>query len=270
MIIFPNCKINLGLTVTGKRPDGFHDIETAFIPVNWRDALEVIPAKNETSLATTGIKIEVAPEKNLVLKAYQLLNDKYDLPNVQFHLHKSIPSGAGLGGGSSDAAFCLKLLNETFSLGLKKEELLDYSAQLGSDCPFFILNETCIATGRGEILEKITLPDLGSLFIVIVFPGIHIDTAWAFSQVNPSGQKGLKEALALPIRNWKDSVMNDFERPVFEKYPEIAQIKQTLYDKGALYASLSGSGSSVYGFFATLPKLSFPENYIVTILPPAG
>jgi 4-diphosphocytidyl-2-C-methyl-D-erythritol kinase len=256
--------------VIGKRPDGFHEIETAFIPVKWKDALEVIPSNEETSLTNTGITIEGDPEKNLVLKAYHLLNDKFNLPKVQFHLHKSIPSGAGLGGGSSDAAFCLKLLNDKFNLNLKKEELLDYSAQLGSDCPFFILNETCIATGRGEILQKIEIPDLNSLFIAIVFPGIHINTAWAFSQIAPSGKKGLREKLSLSVNYWKDSIINDFERPVFGKFPEIAEIKNMLYEKGAIYASLSGSGSSVYGFFATLSDISFPKNYLVKICPPAA
>jgi len=268
VITFPNCKINLGLSVTGKRPDGYHNLETIFLPVNWKDAVEVIQTEKEPSNEVTGIQVDADPKSNLVLKAYQLLRSKFDLPKLQFHLHKSIPIGAGLGGGSADAAFCLRLLNEKFNLKLTQEQLLDDAAELGSDCAFFIINQPCYASGRGEILKKIDLPFLTDLFIMIVYPGIHISTAWAFSQINPEQKASLREVIEGPIENWKSELNNDFEEAVFAKHPEIRKIKEELYAAGALYASMSGSGSSVYGFFRTLPGLSFPDQYVVKVINP--
>jgi 4-diphosphocytidyl-2-C-methyl-D-erythritol kinase len=265
MVIFPNCKINLGLNIVNKRSDGYHDIETVFFPIHLKDAIEVI--ENESvKFSTSGMLVEGEPGKNLCIKAYQLLKKDFPkLPPLQMHLHKAIPIGAGLGGGSADGAFSLKLLNKKFDLLLSEKQLINYSLQLGSDCPFFILNKPCFATGRGEILEQIDL-DLSSYKIVIVHPGIHISTAWAFSNIKQlRTAKSIKEIIAAPIETWKNELINDFEHPVFEKFPEIKNIKNTLYNAGAVYASMSGSGSAVYGLFEKPKKLSFkfPENYFV-------
>lgn len=268
MVIFPNSKINLGLNVVGKRNDGYHDIETVFFPVPLKDALEVIE-KEKFEFSTSGSSIEGESEKNLCIKAYHLL--KKDLPNlppVQMHLHKAIPMGAGLGGGSADGAFTLKLLNKKFELNLSEKYLINYSLQLGSDCPFFILNKPCFATGRGEKLEQIEL-DLSEYKTVIVHPAIHISTAWAFSILKPSRPvKSIKQIIQQSITTWKDELINDFEKPVFAKYPEIDEIRDALYDAGAIYASMSGSGSAVFGIFKKEKaiSLSFPKNYFVKIL----
>lgn len=265
MVSFPNCKINLGLNIVNKRNDGYHDIETLFFPVQLRDALEVIE-KEKFEFSTSGSPIEGDPEKNLCIKAYNLLKKDFpQLPAVQIRLHKAIPMGAGLGGGSADGAFALKLLNKKFELNLSEKQLINYSLQLGSDCPFFILNKPCFATGRGEMLEHIE-PDLSSCKIAIVHPAIHISTAWAFANIKPRKPvKSIKQIIQQPITTWKDELINDFENPVFAKYPEIKKIKDKLYDKGAIYASMSGSGSAVYGIFKknTIVSLSFPENYFV-------
>ena len=184
MVSFPNCKINLGLNIVNKRNDGYHDFETVFFPIHLKDALEIIE-KEKFEFSTSGLPIEGEPEKNLCIKAYQLLKKDFpQLPAVQMHLHKAIPMGAGLGGGSADGAFTLKLLNKKFDLSLSEKQLINYSLQLGSDCPFFILNKPCFATGRGEILEQIDL-DLSEYKILIVHPAIHISTAWAFSTIKP-------------------------------------------------------------------------------------
>jgi 4-diphosphocytidyl-2-C-methyl-D-erythritol kinase len=265
MVSFPNCKINLGLNIVNKRNDGYHDIETVFFPVHLKDALEVIE-KEKFEFSTSGFPIEGETEKNLCIRAFHLLKkDLPHLPMVQMHLHKAIPMGAGLGGGSADGTFTLKLLNKKFELNLSEKQLINYSMQLGSDCPFFILNKPCFATGRGEMLEQIEL-DLSLYKIAIVRPAIHISTAWAFANINPlKPVKSIKQIIQQPITTWKDDLINDFENPVFAKYPEIKEIKDKLYDKGAIYASMSGSGSAVYGIFKknTIVSLSFPENYFV-------
>lgn len=269
MIVFPNCKINLGLNITRKREDGFHDLETVFYPIYIKDALEVIQQPDANALTTfsqSGITIEGNANDNLCLKAYHLLKKDFpQLPNIQLHLHKVIPMGAGLGGGSSDGAFTLKLLNQKFQLGLSVEQLIDYALQLGSDCPFFIINQPCFATGRGEFLQKINV-DLSAYHFIIVNPGIHVNTSWAFTQLTPqlTGQS-ISDIITQPVNNWRDVLINDFERPVFEKYPEIKAIKEKLYEAGAVYASMSGSGSTVYGIFTTKPTLdnSFPAHYFV-------
>ncbi|RTL60638.1 MAG: 4-(cytidine 5'-diphospho)-2-C-methyl-D-erythritol kinase [Sphingobacteriales bacterium] len=269
MIVFPNCKINLGLTITRKREDGYHDLETVFYPIALKDALEVIQqpdANASTTFTQSGITVEGQPGNNLCLKAYHLLKRDFpQLPGIQMHLHKVIPMGAGLGGGSSDAAFTLKLLNQKFNLGLSVKQLIDYGLQLGSDCPFFIINQPCFATGRGEFLQKIKL-DLSAYHIVLVNPGIHVNTGWAFTQLIPQApQKSVETIIQQPIESWKNELINDFEKPVFEKYPEIKAIKDKLYDAGAVYASMSGSGSTVYGLFTTNPVLnnSFLAHYFV-------
>lgn len=253
MIAFPNCKINLGLHIIRKREDGFHDLETVFLPIPFTDVLEIIHPgvlhlEGVGHLDVTGLPVDTTD--NLCIKAYNLLKQDFpQLPAIKMHLHKAIPLGAGLGGGSSDAAFTLQLLNEKFKLNLKTEQLLDYALQLGSDGPFFIINKPCFATGRGEILEPINI-DLTTYKLLIVNPGIHIETKWAFSKFTPKEPAiSIKEIIAQPADTWEQHLQNDFEVPVFAEYPEIGRLKNDLYQQGAVYASMSGSGSTVYGLF---------------------
>ena len=268
MVSFPNCKINLGLNIVNKRDDGYHDIETFFFPVHLKDSLEIIE-KEKLEFSTSGFSIEGEPEKNLCIKAYDLLKKDFpQLPAVQMHLHKAIPMGAGLGGGSADGAFTLKLLNKKFDLSLSEKQLINYSLQLGSDCPFFILNKPCFATSRGEILEQTEL-DLSDYKFLLVQPLVHISTAWAFSTIKTlKPVKSIKQIIQQSILTWKAELINDFEKPVFEKYPEIKKIKDKLYNAGAIYASMSGSGSAVYGIFKKEKaiSISFPDNYFVKTL----
>lgn len=267
MISFPNCKINLGLHILRKRTDGFHDLETVFYPIPLQDALEVIhqPVDSKEAVAFTTSGITVESDSNICIKAYQLLQKDMELPPVQMHLHKAIPIGAGLGGGSADGAFTLMLLNKKFNLQLQEDQLIKYAAELGSDCPFFIKNHPCFATGRGEQLEEITV-DLTAYKIVLVNPQIHINTGWAFSHLTPdSNRTSLKEVIQRPVENWKDRLTNDFEVPIFLQYPEIGHIKNTLYQQGAVFAAMTGSGSTVYGIFGKdVPlHLSFPAHYFL-------
>ncbi|MBA4408443.1 MAG: 4-(cytidine 5'-diphospho)-2-C-methyl-D-erythritol kinase [Odoribacter sp.] len=264
MITFPNAKINLGLHVTEKRPDGFHNLETVFFPVGWCDALEFVIA-DKFEFVSSGIAIPGDAETNLVTKAYRLLQNDYELPELKIHLHKQIPFGAGLGGGSSDGAFMLRMLNKTFNLGLAEEILLKYAAILGSDCPFFILNKPVYATGRGEIMVE-TDVCLNGMFILLVKPPIEVSTAKAFQFVVPQKSTiSLPELLRFPVQEWKGKVVNQFEQPVFQQYPELGGIMEKLYDLGAVYASMSGSGSCVYGLFNELPvsyKNLFPAPFL--------
>ncbi|MDD4847525.1 MAG: 4-(cytidine 5'-diphospho)-2-C-methyl-D-erythritol kinase [Bacteroidales bacterium] len=264
MILFPNCKINLGLYVTEKRSDGYHNLETVFYPVPLEDALEIVPADNaKTTLSVSGMTISDDPEKNLVMRAFRLLEHDFQLPAVHIFLHKNIPFGAGLGGGSSDAAFALKLLNELFSLKLDTITLQKYAVKLGADCPFFIQNQPMVATGIGEILHPADL-SLKGYWMVIVKPPCSVSTQEAYSGVVPQHPKmTMQQQISKPITEWKKLIFNDFEKHIFQKYPLIADIKQTMYAQQALYASMSGSGSSVYGIFEKEPLLSFPENYFV-------
>ena len=280
MVVFPNCKINLGLNITGKRQDGYHNLETVFFPLHLADILEIIHTENtdaETGtsstlpFSTSGTPVTTHPNDNLCLKAYQVLKDDFPdkISSGSVHLHKAIPTGAGLGGGSSDGAFTLKLLNQLFKLNLTTDRLINYALALGSDCPFFIINKPCMATGRGEILQEIKL-DLSSYKIIIVNPGIHISTAWAFSKIIPAiPSKSVKEIIQQPITTWKTELKNDFENAVFDANPEIARIKDLLYDNGAVYAAMSGSGSTVFGIFNQSQPLSFdfPKHYFVHIEP---
>ncbi len=253
MISFPNAKINIGLYVTEKRPDGFHNLETVFYPVGWCDALEFVEAR-VTSFTTSGIHISGEPENNLVMKAYRLLQKDYLLPPLNIHLHKQIPFGAGLGGGSSDGAFMLKMLNKTFHLNLSDEKLVEYAAVLGSDCPFFIVNKPVFATGRGENMNIINLA-LNDWFILLVKPPIEVSTAKAFQFVKPQKTvTSLPENLQMPVQDWKSTVINQFESSVFQQFPEIGEIRRKLYELGAEYASMSGSGSSVFGIFRQIPE----------------
>ncbi|MEQ1624917.1 MAG: 4-(cytidine 5'-diphospho)-2-C-methyl-D-erythritol kinase [Sediminibacterium sp.] len=268
MVLFPNCKINLGLHITRKREDGYHDLETVFYPIGIKDVLEIIQAPNPTQpfrFSSTGLAIQGNPTDNLCAKAYQLLKKDFpQMPPIQMHLHKQIPMGAGLGGGSADGSFALKLLNQLFHLDISEDQLIQYALELGSDCPFFIINQACLGKGRGEILERLTL-DLSQYQFLIVNPGIHIGTGWAFSQIKPKPvEHALISLINQPIAIWKDHLINDFEAPVMAAYPAIAQIKNALYQAGALYASMSGSGSTLYGIFEKghTPKISFPDHYM--------
>lgn len=269
MISFPNCKINLGLHILQKRADGFHDLETVFYPIALQDGLEIIKNTNpiqEIEFTSSGLQIVAPPEENICVKAYRLLKKDFpELPPIKMHLHKVIPPGAGLGGGSSDGAFTLMLLNKKFNLGLSDHQLVNYSLQLGSDCPFFIKNKSCFATGRGEKMEEIEL-NVSSYKIVLINPGIHVNTAWAFSRIKPNnGRTSLKEIIQVPVSEWKSILKNDFEEIVFTEYPEIKEIKEKLYTQGAVYASMTGSGSTVYGFFKKDLQINFdfPAHYFI-------
>ena len=256
MIQFPNCKINLGLSILAKRADGYHELETVFYPIAVSDALEILPAANLT-MTQSGIAVPGDPAQNLCLKAYHLLKKDFPtLPAVQMHLHKNIPMGAGLGGGSSDGTAALIILNQQFSLGLNDQQLIDYASQLGSDCPFFVYNKACHASGRGEVLTPIHL-DLSKYQFLLVHPGVHIATAWAFQQLNPHTKlESIQAIIEKPITDWKNSLINDFEAPVFKAEPKLLVIKDQLYQLGAIYASMSGSGSSLFGIF---PKDHFNQ-----------
>ena len=250
MICFPNCKINLGLKVKGKRPDGYHNIETVFYPVNLTDVLEIIPAQDGIfDFNITGIEIPGDITENLCVKAYNLLAKEYKIPSVKIHLHKNIPIGAGLGGGSSDTAFTLILLDKIFSLNLPKNKLIEMSSQLGSDCAFFIENKPCFAYEKGNIMETINL-DLKNYKFIIIKPNINISTTEAYKNIFfDDNTESLKIQINKPVETWRDNIFNDFEKYIFKSYPEIKKIKEFFYQKGAIYASMSGSGSAVYGIF---------------------
>lgn len=250
MVVFPNSKINLGLRIVSKRDDGYHDLDTVFYPLPICDALEVIANGDQhNNFTISGLSIEAATD-NLCLRAFQLLKKDFpDLPPVNMHLHKAIPVGAGLGGGSADAAFSLTLLNDKFQLGLTTDQLLQYALKLGSDCPFFIINKPCHATGRGELMQPVDM-DLSSYKFVLINPGIHISTGKAFAGAAPAiPVRSTREIISQPVHTWKDQLKNDFEKTIFPAFPEIEKIKNSLYEHGALYASMSGTGSSVYGIF---------------------
>jgi 4-diphosphocytidyl-2-C-methyl-D-erythritol kinase len=252
MITYPNAKINLGLNIVEKRPDGYHNLETVFYPINLQDALEVnlLEGEEEFSLKVSGVPIEGEPENNLVVKAYRLLKKDYpEMPAIDIHMYKHIPTGAGLGGGSADAAFMIKLLNDKFKLNLSIEKMEEYAAILGADCAFFIQNRPVFATGIGNIFEPIQL-SLKGYYLVLVKPDIFVSTKDAFAHIIPTQPtQSLKEIIRMPVETWRATMKNDFEDSVFQKFPEIAAIKDKLYDLGAVYASMSGSGSSVYGIF---------------------
>lgn len=262
MILFPNAKINLGLHITSKRKDGYHEIETCMVPIPLYDALEMILDPKKMNWNSTGLPIPGESKDNLILKAYQLLKKDFpDIPSVNIHLHKNIPMGAGLGGGSADGAFALKLMNSLFELHLDDFFLEEYAEQLGSDCPFFIENTPKIARGRGEILEPISV-DLKGMWLVLINPGIHVGTKEAYEGVTPSAPK-VNLAEVLQNRSlWKAELVNDFEASIFKSYPAIAQIKEKMYASGAFYSAMSGSGSSVFGLFEEKPEsTNLASNY---------
>jgi 4-diphosphocytidyl-2-C-methyl-D-erythritol kinase len=263
--------------VVRKREDGYHDLETIFYPLPLRDALEVvkretanvkreIPENDTVSLQMSGLTVQGKTEDNLCIKAYNLLKKDFpQLGDIDLYLHKAIPMGAGLGGGSADGAFTLQALNDKFQLNISREKLLDYSLQLGSDCPFFIINKPCYATGRGELLQSIQL-DLSACSFLVVHPGVHINTGWAFSQLTPApSPQPLPEIIQQPVASWRNNLTNDFEAPVCKHHPALQAIKDALYEAGALYASMTGSGSCFYGIFPKnqLPALQWPAQYAV-------
>jgi 4-diphosphocytidyl-2-C-methyl-D-erythritol kinase len=248
MITFPNTKLNLGLHVVRKRPDGFHDLESCFYPVQWCDALEMLPGE-ELHFSLSGIPVPGDPDTNLCVQAYHLLRQDHPLPPVQMQLHKVIPIGAGLGGGSADCAFALKMLNALFSLQLSDDELENYARPLGSDCAFFVRNKPVYAKERGDVFEPIQL-DLTGYACAVVYPGIHITTGEAYRNVKPAAPStNLRESLQQDIRTWRDTVKNDFEAALFPLYPLLRELKEMFYAEGALYSSMTGSGSAVYGIF---------------------
>lgn len=268
MITFPNAKINLGLHITEKRPDGYHNLETVFYPVPLDDALEIhllsTPSPRKYALHLSGIEVTGEVDDNLVVKAYRLLDQDFELPPVDIHLFKHIPSGAGLGGGSADAAFMLKLLNDRFGLNLTVEQLEAYAATLGADCAFFIRNAPTFAEGIGNLFSPISL-SLAGYQLVIIRPDIFVSTREAFSQIRAHRpEHPLHEVISRPIEEWRELLVNDFEASVFPQFPAIKEIKEELYRQGAIYASMSGSGSSVFGLFQSgtvLPPFAFKDAF---------
>lgn len=251
MVVFTNCKINIGLDVVARRSDGYHDLVTCMVPVPWHDVVEIVPAAGETSTLTVlGNKVDCPPEKNLVMKAFRRMQAEFCIPECDVVLQKIVPDGAGLGGGSSDAAHTLLMLNEMFGLRLSRERLAGIAASLGADCPFFVYNTPAIAEGIGERITPVEI-DLKGYTIAIAKPqGVNISTKEAYAGITPSVPTvPLAQLLSLPIDTWQGHVKNDFEESIFPKAPQIAALKDTIMRMGAVYASMSGSGASVYGIF---------------------
>lgn len=265
MVVFPNAKINIGLNILRKRSDGYHDLETLFFPVGVKDALEyVVIGGTRVNFTNTGLVVGGDPENNIILRAYRLLAEEFPLPGLDIHLHKVIPFGSGLGGGSSDAAFFLRSLNEYFELQLTHDRLKDLTLRLGADCSFFLENRPVIATGRGEIMSPASV-SLAGWWLVLVKPPSGVDTREAYTGVTPREYPlDFRAILEAGPDGWKETIRNDFEESLFPRYPEIGGIKQILYRQGAVYASMSGSGSSVYGIFRETPLIGpadFPGDY---------
>ncbi|GAF02538.1 4-(cytidine 5'-diphospho)-2-C-methyl-D-erythritol kinase [Saccharicrinis fermentans] len=267
MICFPNAKVNIGLYVTEKRDDGYHNIETLFFPIQLKDVLEII--ENEDSQddfvwSNSGILVDAKPEDNLCVKALMLLKQDYNIPPVKMHLHKVIPFGAGLGGGSADAAFTLTTLNEMFGLGISLDKLHQYAASLGADCAFFIDNRPCMASGIGDVLTPFDM-DLKGYHLLLVKPNVHVSTPEAYGGITPGyPEVDLKDQLNLPVDQWKGGIGNDFESSVFPKYPSIGELKAMMYAEGAMYASMTGSGAAVFGLFAEKPQVNLKHCFVWT------
>lgn len=267
MIVFPNTKINIGLNIVARRPDGYHNLESVFFPIPIQDALEVIeqPAGAPScQFRQYGIAVDCPPDKNLVVRAYQLLASHFSLPPVSVFLDKHIPTGAGLGGGSADASFMLRLLNEKFQLHLSSLQLQQYAVQLGADCPFFIPNVPAYVTGIGEVMQPLAL-SLSGWWLVVVKPNVFVSTRVAFAHITPKPSAfPLSSLPSLPVTQWRNRVVNDFEESIFPQFPVIAAYKEALYQAGAVYASMSGSGASLYGLFAQQPAANlatlFPDH----------
>jgi 4-diphosphocytidyl-2-C-methyl-D-erythritol kinase len=274
MLVFPNCKINLGLNIIKKRQDGYHDIETVFYPVNWCDALEVIEVKDQSEpfiFSESGLIINGKKEDNLIFKAWKLITELKAIPPIKVHLHKNLPMGAGLGGGSSDAAFFINLVDKKFNLGLSYLEKSNLASKLGSDCSFFITNEPVLATEKGNVFSPISI-DLSNYYILVVYPNIHSNTKNAYDGIVPKPSKtNLRSIIEnQPIAEWKNYLVNDFEETVFIKYPQIKTLRDSFYDNGALYACMSGSGSSVFGIFDKEPVIKFDPAYQFYLQTPAS
>jgi 4-diphosphocytidyl-2-C-methyl-D-erythritol kinase len=264
MLTISNAKINIGLNIVSKRDDGFHNLETIFYPVKLSDAIEIAESHDIFTFSNTGLIVDSNSDDNLVVKAYNLLKKDFNLPEIKIHLHKIIPFGAGLGGGSSNAAFTLKILNKNFNLQLPDDVLIDYARKLGSDCAFFIKNKPVFAFGKGDNFENINL-DLSDYKIIMVKPDINVSTKEAYSGVKPQiPEISLKTLINSPVTDWKDFIFNDFEKNIFKIHPDLKKIKQKLYNQGAKYASMSGSGSTVYGIFdkSFNKKLNFENCFI--------
>ena len=262
MITFPCAKINLGLNIVSKRPDGYHNLETVFYPIPLTDALEIkymdekFPSESPCDLKITGNDVDCNEEDNLVIKAYQLLAADFQLPRVHAHLVKRIPTQAGLGGGSSDAAYMIRLLDERFRLNIGIPEMERYAAKLGADCAFFITADPSYAEGIGDVLMPVDVPGagLGGYYLAVVKPSVAVSTRDAYAAIVPTTPaKCCRDIVRQPIETWKDELVNDFEAPIFAMHPELAAIKQSLYDAGAVYAAMSGSGSALFSIFREQP-----------------
>lgn len=262
MTSFPNAKINIGLNITGKRDDGYHNIESLFYPVGVCDALEFVVKKSgdkSDELTVTGIKTDI--KDNLVIKALKILRKEYSIPHLRIHLHKAIPAGSGLGGGSSDAAFMLRYINRYFKIGIDSKKITDIAIQIGSDCPFFIRNKPAIITGRGEFITETDF-SLAGKYLLLVYPGIHISTAEAYSLVIPrNAANSIIAGIKKPVRKWREYIQNDFQDTIIHRFPLIGEIIDNIYHEGALYCSMSGSGSAVYGIFDEFPGNNIYDSY---------
>lgn len=270
MVAFPPAKINLGLRITHKRADGYHALESIFYPIGLCDVLEIIVAESNQKVPVrfipSGLEVDGNPHNNLVLKAIRLFDSYCNLPPLEVYLHKVIPMGAGLGGGSSDAAWTLRLLNQLMNKPLSFERLLEMAAALGSDCPFFMYDSACKVQGRGELLVPFEL-NLRGIYLVLINPGVHVSTSTAFGMIQPhKPEEDLFELIKLPISEWQGRVVNDFERPVSQKYSEVAAALEELKEKGAIYSAMSGSGSTVFGFFTQPPEFkNVPEHWLLFV-----
>ena len=268
MVVFTNAKINIGLNIIEKRNDGFHNIQSVFYPIKLKDILEIVKIEDENSEKTnnyvynnTGIIIESPEPENLIIKAFNLLSKDYKIPSIKIHLHKIIPIGAGLGGGSSNAAYMLRLLNSFFDLQITNLQLTEYARKLGSDCAFFIENKPVYATQKGDFFSDINL-NLDNYKIIVQKPNVNISTKEAYSGIKPKKpEKDLKKLIELPIYEWKYNIVNDFEKSIFKKYPEIEKLKKDFYDSGAIYSSMTGSGSAVYGIFKKDFEFTVPQPF---------
>ncbi len=267
MILFPNCKINIGLRILSKRADGYHELETLMYPVRGLcDALEIIPGETEgVSFSASGLPVDAPLEKNLCIRAYEALRRRYPLGGVKIHLHKKVPMGAGLGGGSADAAYVIRGLSELFGLGLSLSEMEAVAAEIGSDTAFFVSGSPALATGRGEVLRPVEF-SLRGYRLVIVKPSFGVSTAQAYARVKPAPTDvSLWHLLAQPVSAWKDSVFNDFEPSVFAQFPHLKHLKECLYEAGATYAAMSGSGSAIFGLFPgneTIPLPNLSDEFV--------
>lgn len=255
MLCFPNAKINIGLNITKKRSDGFHNIETIFYPIPLTDGLELCQTSisEPYQFTSSGIPIHIEDKDNIVCKAYELIRSIYNIPSSAIHLHKNIPFGAGLGGGSADAAFMIKMLDDLYQLTIPTKEMENLAGQIGSDCPFFIKNKPVFAEGKGDVFSNCNI-DLSGYHILLIKPDIHIGTPEAYANTTPkTPAQSLSSLIIEPIEEWKNLIVNDFENSIFPNHPELAKIKSELYEMGAIYASMSGSGSSLFGLFKEKP-----------------